>query len=336
MMWIYQIVMLLVALAFIAIPLRVFRERLGNTAIPAGLFVVVLSVLLYRQIGTPDATSLVATNSNNMPSIEQMVASLDARLQQDPNDLDGWKMLGRSYAELRNFPKAIAAYETAVELESGSNGQTLVDLGEVILMSDRSSLGGRAGQLFESSLAIAPSNPKALFYAGMAAVEKGNRELAADRWEALLATSPPANVEQIIRTRIAEWRGEEAPAVAAPAVAAPEKSVITANVTVDDAAAGAIDPGATLFLIARDPGQPRPPIAAVRRQAGELPAAIALSDADAMIPGRVPSGFQELEIIARVSGSGEPTAQPGDWFGQAILDTANGSEIDIVINQQVQ
>ena len=55
-----------------------------------------------------------------------------------------------------------------------------------------------------------------------------------------------------------------------------------------------------------------------------------------MIPGRVPSGFSELEIIARVSHSGEPTAQPGDWFGQAILNTANGSEIDIVINQQVQ
>ena len=323
-----QILMVLAALAFIAFPLRLFKGRLVSTALPLAVFLGALSLGLYQRIGTPDAESHAAAE---LPGIDEMVASLDARLRENPDDLPGWKMLGRSYVELKDFPKAIEAYETAVEMESSGNAQTLVDLGEVVLMADRNSLQGRAGQLFESALAIEPSNPKGLFYGGMASANNGDVETAADRWEALLATSPPANIEQLIRARVAEWRGEQPPVMPQQA-----GSIITANVSVNAEAAAAIDPRSTVFLIARDPAQPRPPIAAVRRQAGELPTAIALSDSDAMIPGRVPSGFTELEIIARVSHTGEPTAQPGDWFGQAVISTADRSEIDIVIDQQVQ
>ncbi|MBT8077555.1 MAG: hypothetical protein KJO31_03220 [Gammaproteobacteria bacterium] len=325
----FQILMVLAAFVFVALPLRSFKGQLTRIALPLAVFIGALSIGLYQRIGTPDAESHAAAE---LPGIDEMVASLDARLKENPDDLNGWKMLGRSYVELKDFPKAIAAYETAVEMESSGNAQTLVDLGEVVLMEDRNSLQGRAGQLFESALALEPGNPKGLFYGGMASANNGNVEEAADRWEALLATSPPANIEQLIRARVAEWRGEPPPAV----MAEQPGSIITANVSVDNEAAATIDPRATVFLIARDPAQPRPPIAAVRRQAGELPAAIALSDADAMIPGRVPSGFAELEIIARVSHSGEPVAQPGDWFGQAVVRIADGSEIDIVINQQVQ
>jgi cytochrome c-type biogenesis protein CcmH len=320
--------MLLAALLFIAIPLRKFQGRLLHTALPMALFIGALSISLYQQIGTPDARSQPTAA---MPNIDDMVASLAARLEENPNDLPGWKMLGRSYIEIQDYPKAIQAYEKAAEMESSLNGQTLVDLGEAILMNDNSAMTGRAGQLFESALAIAPDNSKALFYAGMSAAERGDRDTAADRWEALLATGPPGNIEQVIRTRIAEWRGTPL----AP-VAEQRGSVITANVSIAGPASATIEPGATVFIIARDPAQPRPPIAAVRRQAGELPAAIELSDSDAMIPGRVPSGFAELEIIARVSQSGQPIAQPGDWFGQAIINTSSTSEINIVIDQQVQ
>jgi len=54
-----------------------------------------------------------------------------------------------------------------------------------------------------------------------------------------------------------------------------------------------------------------------------------------MIPGRVPSGFDRLEIIARVSLSGQPIASSGDWFGQQIIDTAASDSVQLVIDQQV-
>ena len=168
-----------------------------------------LSAALYSQIGNPGLDSGRGENvAGEVPDIQQMVNSLAARLQGNPDDLAGWKMLGRSYLQLQNFPGAVAAFEKAVEMESAQNGQTLADLGEAVLMTDQTTLLGRAGQLFENALALTPDNPKALFYSGMAAVQRGDNALAAERWEALLATSPPENVQNILRQRIAELRGE--------------------------------------------------------------------------------------------------------------------------------
>jgi cytochrome c-type biogenesis protein CcmH len=132
---------------------------------------------------------------------------LAERLQDNPEDLAGWKMLGRSYRQLQNFPGAVTAYEEAVRIESGRNAQTLTDLGEVILLGDGGTMTGRAGQLFESALAIDADNQQAFFYSGLAAIERGDPELAATRWETLLATSPSAEIESILRQRIAELRG---------------------------------------------------------------------------------------------------------------------------------
>ena len=84
------------------------------------------------------------------------------------------------------------------------------------------------------------------------------------------------------------------------------------------------------------PAQPRPPIAAVRRRVSELPTVVALSDSDAMIPGRLLSGFSEVEIVARVSMSGQPIAQTGDWYGEKIVRPSETGEISIVIDREVQ
>ena len=107
------------------------------------------------------------------------------------------------------------------------------------------------------------------------------------------------------------------------------------RVSLGESAISAVHADSTVFIIARDPAQPSPPIAAVRRKADELPAYVAIGDSDAMIPGRVPSGFAQLEIIARVSMSGQPIAQSGDWFGQQIISTAESNEVAISINEQV-
>jgi cytochrome c-type biogenesis protein CcmH len=320
--------MLLAAILVIALPLYKKEKRVSTNSALAIAVVLLMSVSVYDQIGTPDAET---PPPGAMPSVDEMVSSLAERLQENPNDLPGWKMLGRSYVQMRNFPGAIAAYERAVEIEGHRDGQTLADLGEVILLSERGSISGRAGDLFENALAISPNNQKALFYAGMAAVERGDRELGAKRWETLLASSPPQNIQEILRQQIAELRGE-APAVPEPATGG---EVVTVRVSLGESAISAVQPTSTVFIIVRDPAQPSPPIAAVRRQAAELPAYVPIGDSDAMIPGRVPSGFAQLEIVARVSMSGQPIAQSGDWFGQKTVSTAATKEVVIIIDEQV-
>ena len=318
--------MLLAAVVVIAIPLYRVEKRLSTNAAMAVAVVLLISVSLYSYIGTPGAET---PPLGAMPSVEEMVDSLARRLQENPDDVPGWKLLARSHLQMRNFPGAISAYERAIELEGGRNGQTLADLGEVLLLSDGRTLNGRAGELFENALAVSPNNQKALFYAGMAAVERGDGDLGAQRWEALLASSPPQNIQEILRQQVAELRGE------APAPAEPAGEVVTVRVTLGESAINKVQADSTVFIIARDPAQPSPPIAAVRRRADELPAYVAIGDSDAMIPGRVPSNFAQLEIVARVSMSGQPMAQSGDWFGQQTVSTAESNEISIIIDEQV-
>jgi cytochrome c-type biogenesis protein CcmH len=326
MLWIILGVMLFVAVLIIAVPLYKSQKSVSATSLLSIVAVTVIAAVIYSQIGTPK----VSTDVAEAPNVEAMVASLAARLQGNPTDVEGWKMLGRSYLQLKDYSGAVTAYEQAVNLESGQNAQTLADLGEVILLSDPRTLHGRGGELFENALVLEPNNPKALFYSGMAAVDRGEPELGAERWEALLATSPPPNIESMLRQRIAELRGETAETPAET----PEL-IIHVNVSLGTAAAAAAPQDATVFIIARDPAQPSPPLAAVRRRVSELPAVVEIGDANAMIPGRVPSGFKSIEILARVSMSGQPIAQPGDWFGQQVIETSAAEEVQITIDQIV-
>lgn len=327
MLWVLIAVMLAAAVLIVAVPLYRAEKSLSITLVLAILTVTTLSAFTYSQIGTPDAGS---QSVDQVTSVEEMVASLAARLQENPDDLPGWKMLGRSYFNLRNYPGAIAAFEKAVALENPQDSQTLTDLGEAVLYNDESSITGRAGQLFDNALALSPNNPKALFYGGMAAVQRGDEQLGADRWEALLATSPPPNVQEILRQQIAEIRGES-PATVTAAVS----EAIKVSVSLGAAATAANLADTTVFIIARDPAQPSPPIAAVRIRLAELPAEISVGDADAMIPGRVPSAFDRLEIIARISLAGQPIAATGDWFGDAVIETADTDSVQITIDKQV-
>jgi cytochrome c-type biogenesis protein CcmH len=185
MLWILIAVMLTAAVLIVAVPLYRAENHLSVTLVLSIIAVTALSAALYSQIGTPGAgKTLHGAADDQSPMMDEVVDALAARLQQNPNDLAGWKMLGRSYFSLRNFPGAVAAFEKAVELESGQDGQTLTDLGEAILYEDGTAIIGRAGDIFENALALSPNNPKALFYAGMAAVQRGDNELGADRWPA--------------------------------------------------------------------------------------------------------------------------------------------------------
>ena len=340
MLWLIFAVMLCAAIAAVLVPLYKGDGRFTWRIALSLLLVSGTAVLTYATVGSPDAQDVVAQAPGQPQSpeaIEAMVESLASRLNDNPDDLDGWKMLGRSYAVMGRFDDAVASYERAIGLENSENGQTLADLAEVLFMADNQNLNGRAGQLFESALTRSPGNPKALFYSGLAAAGRGDNGLAADRWEALLATSPPPEVEQALRGRIAALRGES------NELAVPQpnngSAAITVDVEVGSDVAG-LSPDATVFVIARDPAQPTPPVAVARRKFNELPTQVTLTDADAMLPGRPLSGFSQVEIVVRASASGQPMAQPGDWFGTAVIDVTSAepaaAATTIAIDQKVR
>jgi cytochrome c-type biogenesis protein CcmH len=352
MLWIVLGVMCFAAVVFVIWPFLRDQSKHVTLMLVATLFVVGASAGLYSSIGSPDIEDGTGAQAGEMSAV---VESLAARLDSNPNDIEGWRMLGRSYMTLGDYGRAVQAYERVVQLDLGQNAQSLVELGEAMLADSGQNLGPRIVALFENALVLEPSNPAALFWGGIGAFNRGDRSLAADRWERLLGTNPPENIRDVLITRIAEWRGEKVPAPeaatpsassppATPAETVPEPSapepapdtIVAASVGLSDAAAQSLPAEGAVFIIARDPGQPSPPIAVTRQRLSQLPAVIRLSDSSSMVAGRELSGFAEFELEARVSLTGQPGKQPGDWFGTVMVRPAENNSVTISIDTQAQ
>lgn len=346
--WIIAGLLCLVAVGFGAWPL--YRESRRLTPLLAIVIVatVAVSVGLYSRVGSPDIPSAGA-QSDTIPDMESAIASLQQRLRDNPEDVNGWNMLARSYMTMQRFGDAVTAYERVMELEDGQNAQTMVDLALAILSRDGTSIEGRTSSLIEGALALEPNNPAALFYSGIASANRGDTEMAANRWEMLLGLNPPAEIRSILEQRVAEWRGvpvesieppvvaagPSAPAASGEAPTADPDAVVTARIALSDSALSALTADANVFVIARDPAQPSPPIAVSRVRLSELPTVVSLGDAQSMVAGRELSGYEEFELLARVSLSGSPAASSGDWFGTLIVRPADSPAVLLSIDQRV-
>ncbi|MGB5511177.1 MAG: hypothetical protein WBM87_05660 [Woeseiaceae bacterium] len=358
MFWVIISALCLLAVLFATWPIFKRAGRLTPMLAGVAVFTVALSAGLYNHVGEPNLPS-GRGGGDDLPDMNVVMQALEARLQKDPDDINGWKMLGRSYMTMREHGKAVAAYEKAMEIEQGEVAQTQVDLALAILARDDARvIDGRSAALIEQALAIEPNNQPALFYSGTAAASRGDTELAASRWEILLGLNPPDEIRGILEQRVAEWRGQPVAATdssaglpaehppieqsvegaAAPAEtlpAADPDAVVTARVALSDTARRALTADANVFLIARDPQQPSPPIAVSRLRVSELPTVISLGDAQSMVAGRALSGFAEFELLARISLSGGPAAASGDWFGSLIVRPADANSVFLAIDQQV-
>lgn len=344
--WIIAAVLCLAAVLFAVWPIWKSARRLTPMLAGVVVFTVGLAAALYGHLGDPELPSGRGGEAT-LADMDAVMDSLRARLEANPEDVNGWKMLGRSSLQLRQFDEAVAAFEKAMELEDGRDAQTHVDLALALLSRDQTGIEGRPAALIESALALDPNNPSALFYSGTAAAERGDTELAASRWEVLLGLNPPPEIRAILEQRIAQWRGEPVPAgpgvaaVPAPAAeasppAADPDAVVTARVVLSEDAMRSIRADANVFLIARDPAQPSPPIAVSRLRVSELPSIVSLGDEQSMVAGRSLSGFEEFELLARVSLSGGPAAAPGDWFGTLLVRPAESNSVFLSIDRQVQ
>jgi cytochrome c-type biogenesis protein CcmH len=344
--WTILVVLCLLAVVFAAWPLYRESHRLTPLVATIIVFVVAMSTIMYNQIGSPGLqtgrSGAAAGADGDLPGMDEVIVSLQERLQANPEDVAGWKMLGRTQMALQNFAGAADAYERAMAIEEGKNAQTMVDLAVAILNRDGTAIEGRPASLLDSALALDPNNPAALFYTGLAAANSGDTATATARWQILLGLNPPENIRGILEQRMAEWRGEPMPA-AQPAMpqpgvsdaAVPDDAIISVNVSLSEAAMASITADVTVFVIARDPSAPSPPIAVSRHRVSELPAMISLTDAQSMVAGRDLSMFADIELLARVSMSGGPAAQSGDWFGSMLVRPAENNSVSLTIDQQV-
>ena len=290
-------------------------------------------VLLVLLLG---GSGLYAAFSNyswvEMPDVADtpaaMAAKLAKRLAAEPNDLEGWLMLGRTYATLEQFPLAVRAYQRADRLANGQNADAIVGVAEGLLAQDFDQIRGAAGHLFDRALQISPDHPKALLYGAFAALSRGEPAIARERFQHMLTLNPPPQIHDIIEKQLRAIDG----ATPTPDAATEQGPRVAVHITLAPGLSAKVPAGAALFVAARDPKMPGPPFAAKRLPA-VFPVDVELSGADAMLESRRIAAGQQLEVVARVALGGTPTATSGDPFGQVSYHVGQDKKLNIVIDR---
>jgi cytochrome c-type biogenesis protein CcmH len=333
--WTVAALFCVVAVAILLLPALRQRRREGRwspLAVGAAVAVAPLAVALYVTVSDWDFDGAARTTEQEA-FVEGLIAELEAHLERNPDDAEGWKFLASSYMQLGRYGDGRAAYARLWALTPEPDPELKVAYAEAQILTDRSSLTGEAGRLIEEALAARPGDAKALWYGGLAALELGRNDAVRTRWTQLLALNPPENVAGIVRRQLEALGG--APAGQGEAVAAGGRA-IELDVSLGEGRSVAdLGPGAQLFIIARAP-EGGPPLAVIRRPPAAVPGEFTLSDADSMIAGRSLASYPEVTVVARLSRSGQPTEQPGDWYAQATVRPAEGARVALVIDQVVQ
>ncbi len=334
----------------------------GTTALAiAAVLIPLVAVPLYFKIGSPqliDQAPVAQTaaghgGEQNMPPIDELVTKLRERMEAQPDDPQGWFLLGRTYMRLQNYADAVMAFERVVELLPEESAG-LLSLADALTMQNGRQVTPRAKELLEKALQLDPQSITALWLLGNAAASEGDNAKALDYWQRaypLLADEPSMQAE--LRQIIAEAGGEVpaspaalppimAQAPAAAPQAAQTEDVGGAKVKVAVALAPALlekaAPGDTVFILARAEKGPPMPLAVARHQVAELPLEVTLTDAMAMMPAMKLSSFERVKISARISKSGQAGTQPGDLAAADVaVDSANPPDVvELLIDQVVQ
>jgi cytochrome c-type biogenesis protein CcmH len=306
-----------------AAPAQGVRSGRG-LAIAAAAGVPVLAFGVYLAVGNPAAVQRLEQPALGQAEIEAMVERLALRMEQQPDDVEGWTMLGRSYQVLGRYPDAAKAFARAAA-RAPDDPQLLADLADALAMSAGQSMQGEPEKLVQRALKIDPNNMKALALAGTAAFERADYAGAAALWERMLAHVPPASEDaEMIRANVAEARSriQEKNSIA---------SGLHGTVRLSPKLASRASPDDTVFIFARAAQGPAMPLAVLRRKVRDLPLEFSLDDSMAMTPAAKLSAHPQVVVGARISKSGNATPQPGDLQGMSapVPNTARGVAVTI-------
>lgn len=308
------------------------RAHIAATVV-AAVFPLVAFAGYFWASDWPWGSAQQVSQSSTAHDLNQMVMQLQERLARQPDDLEGWKMLGRSAAVLGNNSLARDAFSQAYTRSQGQDPDAVVGYAESLVLNDEREIDGQAAELFEKALTMAPDNSRALWYGGIAAYRRGNLTLAQQRWVELQNNDLPPELRQMVAERLSEL--ERQPGTPArPQAASPASLAPSVSIQVAPALAAKVPAQATLFLIARR-GEGGPPLAVVRRPVGTWPVALTMSDANAMLPGTSLATAGPVRLIARISRSGQPIAASGDPYGEVGYDFATAEPVTVTIDRIV-
>jgi cytochrome c-type biogenesis protein CcmH len=321
------------------------------------LLVPALALPLYQMLGTPQLINRLASNATaTQPdggkhqgdmSLENMVGKLAERMRAEPDNAEGWIMLGRSYASLGRYQEAADAYANAYQLVN-DNPRLMTDYADVLATANQGVFSDQAGELLNKSLAMNPQDLKTLWLTGHFNFQRGKYAEAIGYWQTAASFLPQGDENATIleqQIELAQGKlvaGGGAPVAALATTGEPPSdnttsgSQITVQVALDPGLTAQANGEDTVFIFARAVQGPKMPLAIVRKQVKDLPLTVTLNDSMAMTPAMVLSNFSEVTVGARVSKSGQAIPRSGDLQGMmSPVATGKDSSVEVIINQTV-
>jgi cytochrome c-type biogenesis protein CcmH len=306
-------VALALAFAVLAVLLRPLWREARGVALAIGALVLVSTGLLYRIVGTPDALNPAALRAPE--TIGEAIAQLERSLARDPGQTEGWMLLGMAYQRQGELAKSRDAYARAARLAPADpDALTEAAQSRALAAPDRR-FDAEAVAMLQAALKASPDHQRARWFLGVAQRQAGDNAAAAATWEPLLGALQGGTADTL-RSEVNAARAAAGLAPLAPPAPAATADTGALQVKValdpDFAARVRLDGNAQVFVIARQPGGPPMPVAVERHGVADLPFTATLDDADSPMPTLKLSQLREVELVARLSASGNAMKQDGD------------------------
>ena len=306
--------------------------NLGN-ALPliAALLVPVAGLGLYMYWGASEKVELTLSLAEQPKTVEDMIKRLEDTVRLQPESVDAWYFLGRTYMSEQRPEEAAHAYEKTIELV-GRQPDLLGQWAQALYFANGNKWSAELQSLLDEALSQDPNEATSLGLLGLAAFEDKRFQDAIDAWTQLSKSLDPQDPSyQAIQTGIerarsslaetpqanAETNATQDTAAAEPAPATVSDYKLLIDVTISDEMLKQTSGTDTVFVFARAESGPPMPLAAKRLTVADLPASIALTDEDSLLPQLKLSSIGRVKLQASVSSSGD--AMQAQWSSESIL-----------------
>jgi len=307
----------------------------GRAALVVAIGVPVLAIGVY--LGTGNLRGLDPhIGAPSEAQVEAMVARLAAKMRENPDDVEGWKLLGRSYAVMGRYDDSVKAFAQAAQ-RAPRDPQLLADFADVLAMSRGGRLAGEPERLVDLAAQLDPKNLKALALLGTAAYERKDFARAAEVWSRMLPLVPEGSEDaRTIGENVEEARKLAGIGSATPKPVAKAHPGVRGTVRLDARLKKDVKPDDVLFVFARAPEGPPMPLAVLRARAADLPLHFALDDSLAMAQGMTVSSQPRIVVTARIAKSGKPLPAPGDLQGASKPVANDAAGVDVLIDSVIR
>ena len=320
------------------------------------IFVVVFSVWMYQQNGSKELVEEYYAMNFDAQELEKarelakqgdmtaLLSQLHEKLLLAPNNIEGWQLLARSAMSAQRFTLAIEAYKQIITIYRNQDANPAPIYGLLAQAKYYQSEGQLTDDVKSAIQQALELDENELNSIGLLAIDAFSNQRfleAKNYWLQILTIYPEhpakASIESGIQ-RVNAQLGLPDDVMTSKEGSADNEAWVNVSVSVDDSIRDMLEPSDTVFIIAKNIDQTasKAPLAVSRHRFDELPLTVKLDDTKSMAPFAKISMANTFIVIARISKSGNPVAQSGDYEAVSVdIDPRAQKMIELVIQDKI-